>query len=55
MTGIPTDELLAAAKERINALEETASAAAKEAAASKTAAAQSEANAETYKEAAATS
>ncbi len=40
---------------RINALEETASAAAKEAAASKTAAAQSEANAETYKEAAATS
>ena len=55
VTGIPTDELLAAAKERINALEETASAAAKEAAASKTAAAQSEANAETYKEAAATS
>ena len=55
VTGIPTDELLAAAKERINALEETASAAAKEAAASKTAAAQSEANAETYKDAAATS
>ena len=55
VTGIPTDELLAAARERINALEETASAAAKEAAASKTAAAQSEANAETYKEAAATS
>lgn len=55
VTGIPTDELLAAAKERINALEETASAAAKEADASKTAAAQSEANAETYKEAAATS
>ena len=55
VTGIPTDELLAAAKERISALEETASAAAKEAAASKTAAAQSEANAETYKEAAATS
>lgn len=55
VTGIPTDELLAAAKERINALEETASAAAKEAAASKTAAAQSEANAEAYKEAAATS
>lgn len=55
VTGIPTDELLAAARERISALEETASAAAKEAAASKTAAAQSEANAETYKEAAATS
>lgn len=55
VTGIPTDELLAAARERINALEETASAAAKEADASKTAAAQSEANAETYKEAAATS
>ena len=55
VTGIPTDELLAAAKERINALEETASAAAKEADASKTAAAQSEANAEAYKEAAATS
>lgn len=55
VTGIPTDELLAAARERINALEETASAAAKEAAASKTAAAQSEANAEVYKEAAATS
>ena len=55
VTGIPTVELLAAAKERISALEETASAAAKEAAASKTAAAQSEANAETYKEAAATS
>ena len=55
VTGIPTEELLAAAKERINALEETASAAAKEAGASKTAAAQSEANAEAYKEAAATS
>lgn len=55
VTGIPTDELLAAARERISALEETASAAAKEAAASKTAAAQSEANAKTYKEAAATS
>lgn len=55
VTGIPTDELLAAARERINALEETASAAAKEAGASKTAAAQSEANAEAYKEAAATS
>ena len=55
VTGIPTDELLAAAKERINALEETASAAAKEADASKTAAAQSEANAEAYKKAAATS
>ena len=55
VTGIPTDELLAAARERINALEETASAAAKEADASKTAAARSEANAETYKEAAATS
>ena len=55
VTGIPTEELLAAAKERINALEETASAAAKEANASKTAAAQSEANAEAYKEAAATS
>lgn len=51
VTGIPTDELLAAARERINALEETASAAAKEADASKTAAARSEANAETYKEA----
>lgn len=34
VTGIPTDELLAAARERINALEEKASAAAKEAAAS---------------------
>ena len=58
VTGIPTDELLAAAKERIATLEENASnsaAAAKEAAASKTAAAQSEANAETYKDAAATS
>lgn len=55
VTGIPTDELLASARERINALEETASAAAKEADASKTAAAQSEANAEAYKEAAATS
>lgn len=55
VTGIPTDELLAAAKERINALEETASAAAKKAGTSKTAAAQSEANAEAYKEAAATS
>lgn len=55
VTGIPTDELLAAARECISALEETASAAAKEAAASKTAAAQSEANAKTYKEAAATS
>ena len=55
VTGIPTEELLAAAKERITALEETASAAAKEAGASKTAAAQSEANAEAYKEAAATS
>lgn len=55
VTGIPTDELLAAARERIATLEETASAAAKEADASKTAAAQSEANAEAYKEAAATS
>ena len=55
VTGIPTGELLASARERINALEETASAAAKEADASKTAAAQSEANAETYKTAAATS
>ena len=55
VTGIPTDELLAAARERINALEETASAAAKKAGTSKTAAAQSEANAEAYKEAAATS
>lgn len=55
VTGIPTEELLAAAKERINALEETASAAAKEANASKTEAAQSEVNAEAYKKAAATS
>ena len=55
VTGIPTEELIASARERINALEETASAAAKEADASKTAAAQSEANAEAYKEAAATS
>ena len=55
VTGIPTEELIASARERINALEETASAAAKEADASKTAAAQSEANAEAYKKAAATS
>lgn len=55
VTGIPTGELLASAREHINALEETASAAAKEADASKTAAAQSEANAKAYKEAAATS
>ena len=52
VTGIPTEELLAAAKERINALEETASAAAKEAGASKTAAAQSESNAAKHEEAA---
>lgn len=55
VTGIPTEELIASARERINALEETASAAAKKAGTSKTAAAQSEANAEAYKEAAATS
>ena len=55
VTGIPTEDLIASARERINALEETASAAAKEADASKTAAAQSEANAEEYKKAAATS
>ncbi len=55
VTGIPTGELLASARERINALEETASAAAKEADASKKAAAQSEANAEAYMNAAATS
>lgn len=55
VTGIPTEELIAPARERINALEETASAAAKKAGTSKTAAAQSEANAEAYKEAAATS
>ena len=55
VTGIPTGELIASARERINALEETASAAAKKADASKTAAAQSEANAEAYKKAAATS
>lgn len=55
VTGIPTEELIVSARERINALEETASAAAKEADASKTAAAQSETNAEAYKEAAATS
>ena len=55
VTGIPTEELIASARERINALEETASAAAKKAGTSKTAAAQSEANAEAYTEAAATS
>ncbi len=55
VTRIPTDNLIASARERINALEETASAAAKEASASKTAAARSEANAKTYREAAATS
>lgn len=53
VTGIPTEELIASARERINALEETASAAAKKAGTSKTAAAQSEANAEAYKEASA--
>lgn len=55
VTGIPTEELLASAREHINALEETASAAAKEADDSKTAAAQSEANAKAYRKAAATS
>lgn len=55
VTGIPTEELIASARERINALEETASTAAKEADASKTEAAQSEVNAEAYKKAAATS
>ena len=45
VTGIPTDELLAAAKERINALEENATASAGEAADSAMKAASSESNA----------
>ena len=52
VTGIPTEELIASARERINALEETASAAAKKAGTSKTAAAQSESNAAKHEEAA---